>query len=81
MSRPNIHATATLAKVWQDRNGALEPHERLVPLRFFELGGEVSLDNLKVADSVEAMRIRGPIAARIHDLPPGTDITIETGRA
>lgn len=76
LSRPNINATATLAKVWQDRNEALDPNERLIPLKSFELGGEVSLDNLKVKDAVEAMRIRGPIAVQLHDLTPGTEINL-----
>jgi hypothetical protein len=77
LSKPNINATATLAKVWQDRKGALEPNERLIPLKFFELGGEVSLENLMVKDSVEAMRARGPIAVQIHDLPPGTEVHLK----
>lgn len=82
LSRTNINATATLAKVWQDRNGALEPHERLLPLRFFELGGEVSLDNLKVVDAVEAMRLRGPIAVQLRRDRAGDDLgTAEIGRA
>jgi hypothetical protein len=50
----------------------------LIPLRFFELGGEVAFDNLVVKDAAEAMRIRGPIAVQIHDLPPGTEIRLIT---
>jgi hypothetical protein len=75
-SNPDRHATAFLAKVWQDEKGALAPNERLVPLRFFVMGGEVSFDNLVVKDSVEAMIIRGPIASQIHDLPPGSTIRL-----
>ncbi|GAB3694958.1 SMI1/KNR4 family protein [Saccharopolyspora tripterygii] len=76
MSNPNTRGTATLARVWQDNKGALDVDQRLVPRKFFEFGGKVSLDNLVVKNAVEAMRIRGPIATQIHDLPPGTEIRI-----
>lgn len=74
LDKPTINGTATLAKAWQERQGPLEPNQRLLPLRFFELGGEVSFDNLVVKDAAEAMRARGPIATQLHDLPPGTEI-------
>lgn len=77
LDNPEINGTSILAKVWQDQKGPLEPHQRLVPLKFFELGGEVSFDNLMVKDAVEAMRARGPIAVQIRDLPPGTEIHLE----
>lgn len=77
LDNPTINGTATLAKVWQAKKGALQPSERLIPLQFFELGGEVSFDNLVVRDAAEAMRIRGPIAVQIRDLPPGAEIRIQ----
>lgn len=73
---PPINGTAHLAKVWQDREGALEPNERLLPLELFVFGGEVNHENLVVRDSVAAMKARGPIAAGIHDLPPGSEVEI-----
>lgn len=78
LADPAMNATAVLAKVWQDRNGALEPDQRLIPLKALELGGEVSFDNLAVKDSVEAMRARGPVAVQIRDLPPGTEIHLQS---
>lgn len=74
---PKIRGTAFLAKVWQDEKGPLRPNERLIPLRFFELGGKVSFDNLVVKDAVEAMRIRGPIATQLQNLPAGSEVHLE----
>ncbi|WP_019853100.1 hypothetical protein [Actinopolyspora mortivallis] len=78
LDNPEINGTSILAKVWQDQKGPLEPGQRLVPLKFFEFGGEVSFDNLVVKDAVEAMRVRGPIAVQIHDLPPGSEIRLQS---
>lgn len=75
---PDMNATAFLAKAWQDHFGALGHHQRLVPLRFLALGGEVDFDNLVAKDAVEAMLIRGPIATQLHDLPDGATVHIET---
>jgi hypothetical protein len=60
-------------------HGPLEPGQRLVPLRPFVLGGEVSFENLVVRDAVATMLIRGPIASGIHGLPPGTTVRLSTG--
>jgi len=65
-----------LAHEWQLAHGPLEPRQRLVPLTLFVLGGAFSLDNLKAMDAAEGMRVRGPIAQQIRDLPDGSPITL-----
>ncbi|MFF7051937.1 hypothetical protein ACFY94_26665 [Streptomyces griseorubiginosus] len=47
-----------------------------MPLRFFVGGGGYDFDNLVVKDAVTAMRIRGPVAQRIHGVPDGTIIRL-----
>jgi len=54
---------------WQDEFGALSPDQRLIPWRFFAFGGNYSFDNLVAKDVEECMRIRGPVAQRVHALP------------
>ncbi|MDC0722493.1 hypothetical protein [Nannocystis bainbridge] len=66
-----------LAVAWQARFGPLAPGQRLLPTRLFTLGGEFSLDNLTVKDATAGMRIRGPIAQKIHDLPDGAQLQFE----
>lgn len=73
----DVNATNGLAHAWQKANGALAPHERLLPKQLIILGGEVAFDNLIVSDAAKAMRVRGPIAKQIHDVPDGTRIRIE----
>lgn len=46
----DVRATAGLARLWQDTNGALTPDQRLVPRQFFVTGGQVALDNLVARD-------------------------------
>jgi hypothetical protein len=74
---PDVNGTAGLAKSWQDANGALGLDQRLLPSRLLVLGGAPTLDNLMVKDAAECMRIRGPMARQIHDLPDGTQIRPE----
>jgi hypothetical protein len=69
-----VHATAGLARAWQDANGPLGPDERLVPLQFLVAGGRPELDNLVVRDAATAMRVRGPIAQQLQGLPDGVRI-------
>ena len=66
-----------LAHTWQLEHGALLPGKRLVPKKPFVLGGEYALDNLQVADAVEAMRLRGSIALQIKDMPDGTKVSVK----
>ena len=41
-------------------------------------GGRYDLDNFVAYDAVTAMRIRGPIAQQVHDLPDGATIRLRT---
>jgi len=65
-----------LARDWQLRNGPLPPFKRLAPKMPFVCGGSFTLDNLYLADSVEAMRFRGYLATQIRDLPEGGKIQL-----
>lgn len=66
-----------LAVIWQEKLGPLEPRQRLIPTLLFTLGGDFSIDNLTAKDAVTGMRIRGPIAQKLHDLPDGAQIQFE----
>lgn len=77
LSDPGGNGAGATATEWQDRCGALAHDQRLIPIRFFVLGGDYSLGNLRVEDSVTAMRIRGPIARQVHGLPDGSAIRLE----
>ncbi|MBZ5709636.1 SMI1/KNR4 family protein [Nannocystis pusilla] len=63
-----------LGAAWQEKNGVLEPTQRLIPTLLFTLQGEYTVDNLTAKDAVTGMQIRGPIAQEIHGLPDGTRI-------
>lgn len=65
---PQVNATEGLAYAWQQEHGALEPTERLLTRQLFILGGDASFGNLIVKDSVESMRIRGPIAVQLRNV-------------
>lgn len=66
-----------LAHLWQQTYGPLAPRERLVPKKFFVMGGEFSIENLVNVDGAKGLQIRGPIARQIHSLPDGTKIELE----
>ncbi|WP_042407777.1 hypothetical protein [Streptacidiphilus carbonis] len=70
----DVNGAASFAYAYQKELGALDPAERLVPLTFFIGGGSYDFDNFVARDSVTAMRIRGPIAQQVHDLPDGATI-------
>ena len=72
---------ANRARAYQDAHGALEPDQRLVPLRPLVAGGGYEFENFVVRDAVTAMRIRGPIAQRIHDAPDGATVQITVDEA
>jgi len=77
LSDPQVNATVGLTVDWERTHGRLTPDQRLLPLRFLVLGGELELENLVVKDAAEAMRIRGPIAQQLHDLPDGAEIHLD----
>lgn len=74
MADTDLYTGRPLARAWQKKNGLLDPAQRLIPTLLFTLGGEFTVDNLVAKDAVTGMRIRGPIAQKIHDLPDGTKI-------
>ncbi|MGW4112418.1 SMI1/KNR4 family protein [Actinosynnema sp. NPDC004786] len=76
LADPQTNATVGLTVDWERTHGRLSPDQRLVPLRFLALGGELELDNLVVKEAAEAMRVRGPIAQQLHDLPDGAEIDL-----
>ncbi|MYT68381.1 DUF2625 family protein [Streptomyces sp. SID8367] len=73
---PDVNGTASFAYAFQKENGPLEPDDRLIPRRFFVAGGGYDFDNFKVVDAVTAMRIRGPIAQQVFDLPDGATLRL-----
>lgn len=81
LADPDVNGTYRIATAWQEENGALDHDQRLVPWRFFVLGGGYELANLVAKPAVECMRIRGPIARQVHDLPDGAQIrlSVENG--
>ncbi len=63
-----------LAHHWQKQNGPLPAKKRLLPKLPFVLGGDFALDNLYLADAVEAMKFRADIACQIKELPDGAQV-------
>lgn len=72
----DVRGCRAFATAWQDAHGPLDYDQRLIPRRFFNLGGRYTFDNLIVKDGATAMRIRGPIAQRLHELPAGHTVTM-----
>jgi hypothetical protein len=67
-----------LAHEWQVEHGLLEQGARLVPLTLFVLGGEFSVENLRVMGAAEGMRARGPLAVQLRYVPDGVRVSLET---
>lgn len=76
---PDVNGTYGIATAWQDAHGALDHTQRLVPWQFFVLGGQYDLANMVAKPAVECMRIRGPIARQVHDLPDGAQVQLIAG--
>mgnify|MGYP000005121008 CR=1 FL=1 len=76
LAETDVYTGRPLALDWQEKHGPLDPAKRLIPTLLFTLGGEFTADNLVAKDAVTGMRIRGPIAQEIHDLPDGTQIRL-----
>jgi hypothetical protein len=76
LADPDVHGAASFAHAYQKQLGALDPGERLVPRTFFVAGGGYEFENFRAYDAVTAMRVRGPIAQQVHDLPDGTTVKI-----
>lgn len=74
LTETDYYTGRPIASAWQEQFGALEPTQRLIPTLLFTLGGEFTLGNLSAKDATLGMKIRGPIAQKIHGLPDGTKI-------
>lgn len=66
-----------LAHEWQEEHGGLPENHRLMFITPLILGGEVTVENLGVVDSVELMRGRAHIYNQIKDLPDGSVIQLD----
>ncbi|WP_236787917.1 hypothetical protein [Amycolatopsis sp. GM8] len=80
LADPERNACRGYATTWQDRYGALTHDQRLIPLRFFNLGGTYDFDNIVAKPAAECMRIRGPLAQQLHQLPDGVQVNLMTER-
>jgi hypothetical protein len=78
LAAPDERGARSFAKRWQSVHGPLTDDERLLPRTLFVLGGGYDESNLVVRDAVTCMRVRGPIAQQIHDLPDGVPIHLDT---
>jgi hypothetical protein len=74
LADPDVRGAHAFAGAWQDRHGPLDHDQRLIPLQQFTMGGSFDDDNLAAKDAVACMRIRGPLAQTIHDLPDGAQV-------
>ncbi len=81
LADPDVNGTYGFATAWQDRFGALQHNQRILPRTLFALGGSYDFDNLSVEDSLRCMRIRGPIAQRVHDTPDDGLVNLISSRA
>jgi len=66
----------SLMHQWQIRHGKIKQDQRLVPVFPFVLGGDFSIENLRVQQAVAGMRVRGSIAIQIRDVPDGGAIKL-----
>jgi hypothetical protein len=78
---PAVRGAHQFATAWQDQRGALGHNQRLIPLQMFTMGGTYDFDNLVTKDAVTCMRIRGPLAQTIHDLPDGAQVHLMADNA
>ena len=69
-----------LASKWQAENGPLPTGKRLMPKIPFFLGGEHSISNLWVGDSVEGMRFKADLASQTRNSPDGSAVRLIIGK-
>ncbi|MFF4314172.1 hypothetical protein [Streptomyces sp. NPDC001507] len=74
LEEPEVLTGYPLAEEWQTLHGRLPVGKRLVPKKPFILGGDFSCDNLMLVDTVESLRWRAELAAKIRDVPDGGKI-------
>lgn len=65
-----------LAHQWQSIFGKLPTNSRLTPKIPFVLGGEFSIENLTITDSVQGMIFRSEIAIKTIGMPDGSEISL-----
>lgn len=74
LAEPEQLAGSAFAYDWQERHGALEPGERLVPLLPWVLDGGWDDANLEPRDTVVALRERAALARAVAALPEGAEV-------
>ncbi|MGO2303322.1 MAG: hypothetical protein ACTH5W_01300 [Providencia sp.] len=68
----------SLANQWQNTYGKIPSMHRLIPKIPFVLGGEYTLENLYLSNSIDAMKFRASLALQIRNTPDGESISINT---
>ena len=74
LAEPELLAGSAFAFDWQERHGALEPGERLVPLLPWVLDGDWEDANLEPRDTLVALRERAALARAVTALPDGAEV-------
>jgi hypothetical protein len=69
-----------VASKWQAENGPLPQGKRLMPKTPFFLGGEYSIGNLWVGDSVDGMRFKADLAMQTRSFPRGSKVRVNFTR-
>ena len=67
----------SILKEWEKTNIPLNRNERLVPKRFFVLGGEYDIKNLYSLDRLKALKLRADLYKQIKDIDDGEQVIIE----
>ena len=62
---------------WQQRHGPIPIDHRLAPRIPFVLGGEYSLANLYLANSIALMRFNASLARQIRNIPDGVPVNLK----
>ncbi|HEX7758036.1 MAG TPA: hypothetical protein VF459_00930 [Caulobacteraceae bacterium] len=78
LADPAGEAGWPFVKTWAAAHGALEEGWRLTGRHPFVLDGAFDLDNLEQRALTEILAFRGPLATRIHELPPGAVLMMPT---
>jgi hypothetical protein len=74
LAEPELLAGSAFAFDWQERHGALEAGERLVPLLPWVLDGDWEDANLEPRDTLVALQERAALARAVAELPDGAEI-------
>jgi hypothetical protein len=70
------HTAWPLAHEWQVANGPIGPHQRLLPKQPFILGGDYTVDNMRLVDRTIAMENWGRLFQATRRIPDGELITV-----